>query len=1006
MCPQHGAPTFIANRWVILEPCFEGPLLVIRYRDSRRHRQFLLGPISSFPGVDLFSRPSRLSPVPPGELIELSELLRQAIDDLPSGRDGPHDTSPVPLPVFVGPSLGLAQVAWEAFFESTLSSIIDLDRVQFVRLARTKWSRRRPFRLPFLVLAAGAACEQALGLLQGASWLRENQDIRKFGIRIDSAEPEQLDSALENSHIVVTETIAPPLFRLIKALPLESRPRLLVFLDGSAADRQGRPLPTLPRGVSLLWIPYSPSLPTIPDILLKFFLALTHDLPMHEALKAILRQTPGISSPLLFSDPKANHDLRLSASLVEMRKDTLRLEVKLPKISLSTLFAGPAFEHLGPLFETYSTARAELDRAINRARSAPIEFTMERRGLVRLAKTEALLDLAKSKWSEVSQSLGVAASQPHVFSFIRGIQKRRVDVAIDRLETDPVLAPVKKNMTLAKQRKYQLRIHVGNRLKGSLVVGKRPPLDPLLSDPTDRKGHMLEVAIQPKGFRLLSASVQRFYLPLLGASEPVYFRVRAPSSEGSASFRISIFHQNHLLQSYLLHAQIADREVTYLGPQPALSVRLEYSRTSRFTNLEDLPPRALSIGANLSPSSSRHELTVKSDNVMGEIDLEPSTFDRQMAEFRQILETATFDPANRRRPRSYPQVAGGSVSSGPFADVIRSLARKGNDLYRLIFRRSGYAKNKLQQALQALRTRSEETLQIIRYDENFVFPWALLYDYDLPQELFGMPEKPVCVGTVAGDVTVSPCSHSPSSAEVYCVNGFWGVRHQIEELIGKGGALQDGVRTVTRPSAAKAVRVVAGANITEGVRLETGLQEAIHGEVAVGPLDDVQLINILWQSPPERPSVLIVLGHLEMQNIAGEPRVPRIVLVPGSKWLTEEEISKRFQKDLGWSQPRTIVLLMACESAAIGLETLNSFVTSLDAAGAAAVVGTECTVFSDLASTFAQELTLALWKGDTLGKAVTGFRRRLLRTGNPLAFVFQCVGAADLMIDSKNEVQQ
>jgi hypothetical protein len=176
-------------------------------------------------------------------------------------------------------------------------------------------------------------------------------------------------------------------------------------------------------------------------------------------------------------------------------------------------------------------------------------------------------------------------------------------------------------------------------------------------------------------------------------------------------------------------------------------------------------------------------------------------------------------------------------------------------------------------------------------------------------------------------------------------------------------------------------------------RLGTGIK-------VVDPAEDP--LDVLWDER-NRPAMLIVLGHLETKVIAGEPLGPRIVLAPKTRWFRAESITAREKKEGEWDQqPRSVVLLMACGAGATEVGTLNDFVTALSSVGAAAVVGTECLVFTRLVTLFSQELIAGLWDGrTTLGAAIQSFRRRLVTAGNPLAFVFNVAGNADLVFHLK-----
>lgn len=163
--------------------------------------------------------------------------------------------------------------------------------------------------------------------------------------------------------------------------------------------------------------------------------------------------------------------------------------------------------------------------------------------------------------------------------------------------------------------------------------------------------------------------------------------------------------------------------------------------------------------------------------------------------------------------------------------------------------------------------------------------------------------------------------------------------------------------------------------------------------VSTGPADGRQLIELLWEVPPVRPAVLIVLGHMEEAD-------ERIRLVRDKNWLSRAKLDERSQKEKeAWDEPRSIILLMACDSAATSLKTVNNFVIAFNTAGAAAVVGTECIVASQLAAQFAQHVSIAMLKDHLrLGTAITEFRRASLQRGNPLAFVFNAIGDVDLRI--------
>jgi hypothetical protein len=196
---------------------------------------------------------------------------------------------------------------------------------------------------------------------------------------------------------------------------------------------------------------------------------------------------------------------------------------------------------------------------------------------------------------------------------------------------------------------------------------------------------------------------------------------------------------------------------------------------------------------------------------------------------------------------------------------------------------------------------------------------------------------------------------------------------------------------IERTSSEGAVRVAVDAAEPHTEEMEQIFEKEMGKSYApVTSKDD--LLDLLWKDA-QRPALLVVLGHLETEPILGQPKGPRIVLPKG--WLLPGEITDRFSEKT-WGQPKTLFLLMGCQAALMDLGTLVGFGTAFNSAGAAGIAGPEVVAFSRLLTRFAQDITLDLWRKEQLGAAISAFRRRLLVAGNPLAFVFQVLGGANV----------
>ena len=92
---------------------------------------------------------------------------------------------------------------------------------------------------------------------------------------------------------------------------------------------------------------------------------------------------------------------------------------------------------------------------------------------------------------------------------------------------------------------------------------------------------------------------------------------------------------------------------------------------------------------------------------------------------------------------------------------------------------------------------------------------------------------------------------------------------------------------------------------------------------------------------------------------------------------------------IAWENPRPLVFLNGCHTTAVqplqALDFVSRFVAKCNCAG---VIGTEITIFEQLATVFAQECLRRFFAGQSIGEAVRGARLKLLNEGNPLGLVY------------------
>lgn len=110
----------------------------------------------------------------------------------------------------------------------------------------------------------------------------------------------------------------------------------------------------------------------------------------------------------------------------------------------------------------------------------------------------------------------------------------------------------------------------------------------------------------------------------------------------------------------------------------------------------------------------------------------------------------------------------------------------------------------------------------------------------------------------------------------------------------------------------------------------------------------------------------------------------------------EGRISHVNLEDCLWTQPRPLVFINGCHTAALDPEHAFDLLTRFVYMNAAGVIGTEITIFESLAVTFAEECLGHFLTGKPIGDAVRLARLKLLQDGNPLGLVYNPYAVASL----------
>jgi hypothetical protein len=237
--------------------------------------------------------------------------------------------------------------------------------------------------------------------------------------------------------------------------------------------------------------------------------------------------------------------------------------------------------------------------------------------------------------------------------------------------------------------------------------------------------------------------------------------------------------------------------------------------------------------------------------------------------------------------------------------------------------------------------------------------------------------------------------HPKDKASTNCVYGFWGTRHQVEQLV-SGVTARDSVVTLA-PLRTGAVHLTVG--LTDGTlgalpaNLLVALSKRATDWLSVATESEDLLARL--RDDETRPAILFVASHCELETDGGR-KTPRIQLPGSDRWLRPRQIIEDTIDNARWREPHPLVMLAACGSGSPDLGSFGDFVAAFLDAGASGVVGTEAAISEGLAARAALFITPSMLDGATLGQVMLQFRRDLLRAGDPLGFLFTAFGPADL----------
>jgi hypothetical protein len=469
----------------------------------------------------------------------------------------------------------------------------------------------------------------------------------------------------------------------------------------------------------------------------------------------------------------------------------------------------------------------------------------------------------------------------------------------------------------------------------------------------------------------------------------LFFPVRTPRRSGTYRMRCNIYRGQILLQSRLISAQTADHpQALTRGEKPLRSFLDDYSlvRTINPVHLNQMAEHRLSILLNQNGDGThsfhlfgfdgrekfkQDDIRFKEGELQGMID-----------QARGTLRIASWGKAEEWKEGLPYRYQDRKPDVPRLKNDLSNLARWGYEFYTEIQARMAGG----EKAVAAFEGMLAEPgyLQIaMKESPRYLLPSAMIYDYPLDT---GLDHYELCPGfeeafrqgrALEGEACFRGRCPSRNELTVVCPSGFWGFRHFLGmPLSVEKGADAPGMIPFQIP-----LRVAMGV-ATDLELLEAhkrNLEQLRPGSVweYAATRDEV------FKSLKGSPHVVYFYCHGGLQRDApylqvGSPQDPGRIL-PSN--LTAYKIA--------WENPRPLVFLNGCHTTAVqplqALDFVSRFVAKCNCAG---VIGTEITIFEQLATVFAQECLRRFFAGQSIGEAVRGARLKLLSEGNPLGLVY------------------
>jgi hypothetical protein len=545
------------------------------------------------------------------------------------------------------------------------------------------------------------------------------------------------------------------------------------------------------------------------------------------------------------------------------------------------------------------------------------------------------------------------------------------------------------------------------------------------------------VGEESKTVRPASARVRVSWQPTQKRPEPVglspdaagdildqflFFPVRAPETEGTHRLRCNIYCGQVLLQSHLVSATIMRKPTKTdeaLGSRVVFEVDYSLSQALRpgYLAAIEAEPHRLSLMINSNGDGSHNfrffgadgEETFKDDAHIDGPQLEGFLKQARRAmrkvswgneeewdeckEWKYRYKQEVFDPTKLAKDLAYLARAGWRIYAG-FLAHLKTTA----------------------QSLEQIMSHSGMVQIALKLSPRAVLPASVIYDYPWkPDQYDDFDNTPfeLCptfaaaikkAGNGGPPLDESDCFKGgcylkskideitePGSSKtlldlpkMICPSGFWGYRHALGLPLTLDGTNSEAPQVISFEGA---LRMIAGVSTDpDFVERDPHLNRLKVLTQTMTVQRDEDYNNVVKHLKTTVPHLLYFYCH---GGTRANTNLPYLEIGKNDRFGPEDLIGER----ISWKDIHPLVFINGCHTTSLNPEITLDFVSSFVQQGGAGVIGTEITIFEELAVRFAEEclgrfLGAKQLQGVPIGKAVRGARLELLRRGNPLGLVY------------------